>query len=60
MVSEAQKRANARYQRSSTTVVSVRFMPGDAELLEWLRSQPNQAGYVKRLIREDMERARAR
>lgn len=30
MVSEAQKRANARSQRSSTTVVSARFVPGNS------------------------------
>lgn len=54
-VSDAQKRANAKYQRQSTKVVSIRFMPSDAELLEWLAAQPNKAGYVKALIRADME-----
>ena len=31
-------------------------MPGDADVLAWLEAQPNKAGYVKSLIREDMER----
>ena len=57
-VSDAQKRANAKYQRQSTKVVSIRFMPGDADLLEWLGAQPNKAGYVKALIRADMEARR--
>ncbi len=53
---EAQKRASAKYQKSSTKSVSIRFMPGDADLLAWLDAQPNKAGYVKALIREDMGR----
>ena len=28
----------------------------DADLIEWLESQPNRAAYLKRLIREDMTR----
>ena len=53
--SEAQKRATAKYQRENTTSVSIRFMPSDADVLAWLRAQPNKAGYVKDLIRRDME-----
>lgn len=55
MTSEAQKRANVKYQRNHTKNVSIRFMPGDADVLAWLNSQPNKAGYVKALIRADME-----
>ncbi len=58
MQTEAQKRATAKYQKQSTKNVSIRFMPADAELLAWLDSQPNKAGYIKALIREDMERSR--
>ena len=57
--SEAQKRATARYQRESTKSVSIRFMPGDADILAWLDEQPNKAGYVKALIRADMEARKA-
>ena len=57
--SEAQKRANARYQKESTKNVSIRFMPGDVDLLEWLNEQPSKAGYVKALIRADMEARKA-
>lgn len=57
-VSDAQKRASAKYQKKSTKNVSIRFMPSDADLLEWLDAQPNKAGYIKRLIREDMVHAR--
>lgn len=57
-VSDAQRRASAKYQKKSTRNVSIRFMPSDADLLAWLNAQPNKAGYVKALIREDMERRR--
>lgn len=57
--SEAQKRATARYQKASTKNVSIRFMPGDADLLAWLDEQPSKAGCVKALIRADMERNKA-
>lgn len=53
--SDAQKRANARYQKESTKNISIRFMPGDADILAWLDEQPSKAGYVKTLIRADME-----
>lgn len=28
----------------------------DADLIEWINQQPNKQGYLKRLIREDMEK----
>lgn len=59
MVTEAQRRATERYRRKNTKQVIVRFYPGDMDLYEHLRAQPNMAGYVKRLIREDMERGPA-
>ena len=55
MVSESQKRATAKYQKEKTKSVSIRFLPSDMELFYWLKSQPNQAGYIKELIRKDME-----
>lgn len=58
MVSEAQKKASAKYQREKTVRKAVVFYPKDAELLEWLNAQGNAQGYIKRLIREDMERTR--
>ncbi|WP_072500610.1 hypothetical protein [Olsenella phocaeensis] len=55
-VSDAQRRADAKYKRESTKTAVARFYPADADLWEWLCAQPNKAGYIKRLIREDMER----
>ena len=56
MVSEAQKRANEKYRKSSVKQAVVRFYPGDEDLWEWLQSQPNRQGYLRELIRGDMER----
>ena len=52
---EAQKEANERYRRANVTQKTIRFYPTESDILDWAGSQPNFAGYVKRLIREDME-----
>lgn len=55
MVSDAQKRASAKYNKESMVQRVVRFSPRELELLEHLDAQPNKAGYIKALIRADME-----
>lgn len=57
-VSDAQRRANERYRKESVRQVTVRFYPTEADVWEWLQSQPNRSGYVKELIRRDMEARR--
>lgn len=54
--SEAQKRASLNYQKKSVRQLSVKFFPDDEELWEHVQAQPNKNGYVKSLIRADMER----
>ena len=54
MTSEAQKRANLKYQKEKTRQVSIRFSPNEMDLFEHIKSQPNIAGYIKRLVRDDM------
>lgn len=54
MTSEAQRRANLKYQKEKTRQVSIRFSPNEMDLFEHIKSQPNIAGYIKRLVREDM------
>ena len=56
MPSEAQKRATAKYQKEKMKQLSIRFSPNEMELFEHIKSQPNVAGYIKRLVREDMGR----
>lgn len=55
VVTEAQKRANAKYKRDKTKTALVRFYPSEAKLYEWLNSQENKMGYIKHLIRKDMQ-----
>lgn len=57
MTSESQKRASTRYQAKNTKLVPLRFnVHTEADLLDWLEKQTTKAGYIKRLIREDMKR----
>jgi hypothetical protein len=34
--------------------IAVRFYPADSDLYLWVKSQPNVAGYIKELARQDM------
>ncbi len=52
---EAQRRANLKYRKENVKQVVVAFYPGDADLYGWLCEQPTKAGYIKDLIRKDME-----
>ena len=57
MVSDAQKRADAKYKREKTHQLAIRFFPKDEPLWQHLQSQPKKAEYIKRLIQRDMESA---
>ena len=54
--SEAQKRATLKYRREKTKNITVTFYQKEADIYEWLQKQPNKQGYIKSLIRADMER----
>ena len=54
--SESQKRASAKYDKQNMVQKVVRFSPHERDLLEWLEAQPNMSGYIKSLIRADMEK----
>lgn len=55
MVSEAQRKAQAKYQQEKVKKKLVRFFPKDQDLLEWLEQQPSQNAYILDLIRRDIE-----
>lgn len=54
-LTDAQRRAQARYVRESVKQTSLRFYPSEADLWEWLCAQENKQGYLKGLIRADLE-----
>lgn len=53
--SDAQKRASRKYDKENMVQRVVRFSPHERDLLKQLDSQPNKAGYIKSLIKADME-----
>lgn len=57
MATEAQRRASNRYNKVNTTQVLLRLnLNTERDIIEALDAQPSKAGYIKRLIREDVER----
>ena len=57
MASEAQKRAVRKYDTENTRQIHLKLNKGtDADILAHLERQESIQGYIKRLIREDMEK----
>lgn len=55
--SEAHKRADVKYKKDKTTQFALRFYNAtEGDILAHLQAQPNRQGYIKQLIREDMQR----
>lgn len=59
MAAAAYYPANERYNRKNKVNITVSLNRAtEPELVAWMEGQPNRGGYIKRLIREDMERER--
>lgn len=59
MVSEARKRANAKYNKLNVVRKVVPLYPTESDIKAWLDALDEPfATYVKRLIREDMDKGR--
>lgn len=57
MATEAQKRATLKYDAANTTQVHLKLNnKTDSDVLAWLAQQENVQGYIKQLIRADIER----
>ena len=57
MVSDAKKLTNARWDRKNTRSITLKcYIKTDQDILDRLDSVPNRNAYIKRLIREDIER----
>lgn len=55
MTTQAQKEANRRYRQRNVTNVTIGLFPDDQDILDHLNKQTSRAGYIKRLIRADIE-----
>ena len=53
---EAQRRADRKYKAEKTKQLIVRFYPSEMELYNHVTGMESMQGYVKSLIRRDMER----
>lgn len=57
--SYAQLKANKKWDAKHTTKMTFKFnLTNDADVLQALDESGNKQGYVKRLIREDIERSK--
>ena len=57
MVSEAKKKSNARYDNKHTTQIKLKLNnKTDADILKRLRHVANKQGYIKALIRDDINK----
>lgn len=57
MVSDAKRKTNMDYDRKNTKLVGMKLNRNtDADILNFLEKQENIQGYLKRLIREDIEK----
>lgn len=54
-VSEAQRRAKARYDRTTTQYVFRFRNEADAGIIEKLESVPVKTAYIRQLIKEDID-----
>ena len=53
--SESQLKAVKKY-KEKTKRITIRFFPAEMELWNHIQSQENKQGYIKSLIRRDMEK----
>lgn len=54
--SAAQLRAAQKYKKEKVKRITVDFSPAESDLWEQINKQPNKQGYIKSLIRADMEK----
>lgn len=55
--SKAQLRAQEKYDKANTIQITLKLNKNtDKDVIEWLYDTGNKQGYIKRLIRADIER----
>ena len=56
MATEAQKRAVRKYDSANTIHFKLKLnIKTDAEIIEYIKQKANFQGYIKQLIKQDME-----
>lgn len=58
-MSEALKKARAKYKAEKVKKVLLEFYPTETDLVEHLQKQPKKQTYIKALIRADMKKEQA-
>ena len=56
--SEAQKKASAKYRKNNVKAIMFNLYPSDGDLIEFLEGKENRSGYIKDLIRKDMNNSK--
>lgn len=57
MATESQRRASAKYDAANTTSIRLKMnINTEMDIIERLEEVGNKNGYIKQLIREDIER----
>ncbi len=57
MTTEAQKKAKAKYDKANTKQIMLKLnLKTDADILDQLDSVENKQGYIKDLIRKDLNK----
>ena len=59
MTSKAQLRSIKKYTKEKSKQFNLKFYPPEMDLWEHLQKQPNKAGYIKELMRKDMQEEQA-
>lgn len=55
---EAQRRAALKYAKKSVKQLNIALYPADQDIIDHLEGIPKKAEYIRRLIREDIERGK--
>ena len=53
---DAKTKATIKYNREKVRRFSMNLSPGDADMIKWLEDKDNITGYLKQLVRNDMEK----
>nr|DAV41130.1 MAG TPA: hypothetical protein [Caudoviricetes sp.] len=53
---DAKTKATIKYNREKVRRFSMNLSPVDADMIKWLEGKDNITGYLKQLVRKDMEK----